>query len=146
MPDAKPDVQRHQRLAVRLPIRISTIDSELDPETGKRYYRASDEICQNVSRGGAFVMTREPVRPGSRVLLELELPGEESIQTIGRVAWSRVQLTSDEAETHCGIGVEFLGSSPEHLSALERYINRATRRSRASGAEPVTAVPRPGGP
>jgi uncharacterized protein (TIGR02266 family) len=146
MPDAKPDVQRHQRLAVRLPIRVSTIDSELDPETGKAYYRASDEVCQNVSRGGAFVMTREPVKPGSRVLLELELPGEESMQAIGRVAWSRVQLTSDDAETRCGIGVEFLGGSPEQLSALERYINRATRRSRTPGVEPVTAIPRPVGP
>jgi Tfp pilus assembly protein PilZ len=131
--------QRHQRVNVQLPVRISTIDAEIDRETGKPYFRTSEETCANVSRGGAFVATPEPVAPGRRVLLEIDLPSGDSIQTIARVAWSRVQLAEGGTDEKVGIGVEFLGGSPEHLAALERYVSRTARASR----RPLQDVPRP---
>lgn len=143
MPDAsvsEPSTQKHRRVDVRLPVRISTIDSEKDPHSGRAYFRSSDEVCRNVSRGGVFVITEEPMRPGSRILLELELPGGASVQTIGRVAWSRARLAVREVETQSGIGVEFLGGTPEHLSALERYLSSALRRSRPAAADSATAA------
>lgn len=134
--------QRHQRLSVRLPIRISTIDSEIDPSTGKSYFRTSEEICHNVSRGGVFVETPEPVTPGRRLLLELEIPDGPKVQTIGRVAWSRTETSNSASAPESGIGIEFLGGSPQHLSALERYISRlAPRPARATGDTPGPTLP-----
>ena len=65
--------QRHRRASVRLTVRISTIDPEIDEETGKPYFRTSEELCQNLSRGGAFLMTDETLSPGRRLLVELVL-------------------------------------------------------------------------
>lgn len=147
--------QRHRRVAVALPVRISTIDAEIDRETGKPFFRSSEETCANVSRGGAFVATADPVAPGRRILLEIDLPSGESVQTIGRVAWSQTQLAeahSDErgdehsdnrGDATVGIGVEFLGGSPEHLSALERYVIRAVRSARRP--LPAATQPQPTG-
>ena len=126
--------QRYQRVSVQLPVRISTIDAELDRETGEPYFRSSEETCANVSRGGAFVATPEPVAPGRRLLIELELPSGESVQTIARVAWSKTQLAESDGDASGGIGVEFLGGSPEHLAALDRYVSRVARTSRRAVA------------
>jgi hypothetical protein len=143
MPEATPhkqNTQKFRRLNVRLAARISTLDSERDPQTGRPYFRSSNEICQNVSRGGAFVMTEEPVRPGSRLLVEFDLPGGDIVQTIARVAWSRARLSMHETESQSGVGIEFLGGAPEHLSALERYISTALHRTRPAITDaPVAA-------
>jgi Tfp pilus assembly protein PilZ len=143
MPDAAAqpqNTQKHRRLNVRLPARISTIDSERDPQSGRTCFRTSDETCHNVSRGGAFVMTEEPVRPGSRLLVELELPSGDSVQTIARVAWSRARLSMQDVESQSGVGIEFLGGAPEQLSALDRYLSSALRRTRpAVGEAPLAS-------
>ncbi len=120
--------QRHRRMTVHLPVRISTIDPEIDRVTGKPYFRSSDETCHNVSRGGVFVRSPEPVSPGRRLLVELDIPDGPKVQTIGRVAWSRAQLSGSAGESESGFGIEFLGGSPQHLSALERYISRTVQR------------------
>ncbi|HKX45359.1 MAG TPA: PilZ domain-containing protein, partial [Planctomycetota bacterium] len=96
-------------------MRISTIDAETDPETGKPYFLHAAEVCENLSRGGLFVLTHEAVRPGSRLLVELELPGSGEVQAIGRVAWSRAVPAASGVEQRPGIGIEFLGGSTEGL-------------------------------
>ena len=60
--------------SAKLEIRISTIEPERDPWTGRPFFRASQETCGNVSRGGAFVRTGEAYTPGRRLLVELRLP------------------------------------------------------------------------
>ena len=120
--------RRHPRIDVRMEIRISTIDPELDPGTGKPYFRTSEETCANVSRGGAFVLTHDPVEPGRRLLIEMTIPGGPNLQAIGRVAWSRAEITPS-GERCSGIGVEFLGGSSEQLGALDDYITHVGRRS-----------------
>ena len=121
------------RLSVRMRVKISTIDPEIDPWTGKTFFRTSEETCGNVSRGGAFVLTDEIVAPGRRLLLELEVPGGESVQTIGRVAWSRTSLSAGEpagSANGAGIGVEFLGGPRDQRLRLERFLARSARRRR----------------
>ena len=116
--------RRHRRVDARLPVRISTLEPERDPWTGRPFFRASQETCANVSRGGAFVRTAEPLTPGRRVLLEFELPDGHALEAIGRVAWTRRVLAPLERDSEAGIGIEFLGGPSDHFSVLEDWIEK----------------------
>jgi Tfp pilus assembly protein PilZ len=124
MSDQTPSQRRYRRVHASLPVRVATIESEKDPYTGRPFFRALQETCANVSRGGAFVKTNEPLAPGRRVLLELSLPSGAQVETVGRVAWTKRVITPDGSEADSGIGIEFLGGASEHFSALEQFLNR----------------------
>ena len=127
--------QRSKRASVRVPIRISTIDPQLDPETGKLYFYTSQEVSANISRGGAFVATPDPIDPGRRVLVEIDIPNGSNIQTIGRVVWKRIDPLNKETHParRTGFGIQFTGGRPDLLNELDRFINLALpRRSKAS--------------
>ena len=85
--------------------------------TGRPFFWMSDEFCRDVSRGGAFVITHEPVSPGRRLLLEFELPSGKMVQAVGRVAWSRVRLATEDDDVHAGIGVE-VGGRPLEVNRV----------------------------
>ena len=123
MSENRSNQRRHKRIAVNMPVRISTIDAETDPRTGRPYFRATREYCANLSRGGAFIRTSDPLSPGRRVLVEIHLPESEPVEAIGRVAWSKTVLTSSGSPEDSGVGVEFLGSSGERLTALANYLH-----------------------
>lgn len=131
--------RRHRRIASTMPVRISTIEPERDPWTGRPFFRASQETCANVSRGGAYVQTAEPLSPGRRILLEITLPDGNPIEAIGRIAWSKRVLTPRERDVQAGIGIEFLGGAAEHFAALESYIDKLVESGAAEDAEPVFA-------
>jgi Tfp pilus assembly protein PilZ len=124
MSDQTPSQRRYRRVHASLPVRVATIESENDPYTGRPFFRALQETCANVSRGGAFVKTNEPLAPGRRVLLELSLPSGAQVEAVGRVAWTKRVITPDGSEADSGIGIEFLGGASEHFSALEQFLNR----------------------
>ena len=127
MSDQTPSQRRYRRVHATLPVRVSTIESEQDPFTGRPFFRALQETCANVSRGGAFVRTNEPLAPGRRVLLELSLPSGAQVETVGRVAWTKRVITPDGSEADSGIGIEFLGGASEHFSALEQFLTREAK-------------------
>ena len=118
--------RRHRRITATIPVRISTIEPERDPWTGRPFFRAAQEHCANLSRGGAFVQTREPIAPGRRVIVELDLPNGNRLEAIGRVAWSKTVMAPGQSRGEGiddgGIGVEFLGGAANHFSQLEDYI------------------------
>lgn len=123
--DVSDDKRRqHDRVDAHVPVRISTIEPDTDPLTGKTYFRASHEYCANLSRGGAFVRTVEPIDPGRRVLVELSLPGGAQVEAIGRVAWTKRVLGESEADS--GIGIEFLGTAADQLAALEDFVKHSS--------------------
>ncbi len=99
--------QRHRRSKVRLTVHIASVDAESDPETGKPYFRSSSESCRDISRGGAFIETEEPVDAGRRLLVDLEIPGGGRVETLGRVTWSRRALTDAGRDGTSGFGIEF---------------------------------------
>ena len=123
MSESKSRQRRHRRIAVHMPVRISTIDPETDPRTGRPYFRATREYCANLSRGGAFIRTSDPLSPGRRVLVEIQVPEGKPVEAIGRVAWSKTVLKTSGDPEGSGVGVEFLGSSGEQLSALADYLD-----------------------
>ena len=109
--------RRHPRVAVDTPIRLSTLDPETDPWTGRPFFRACEERSANLSRGGVLVQTREPLAPGRRVLIEMTLPDVGAFEAIARVAWTR-----QRAGDAFGLGFEFLGGAPDHRARLERFL------------------------
>jgi uncharacterized protein (TIGR02266 family) len=115
------DRRRDERASVSVPIRISTIDAETDPWTGRPFFRASREVCGNVSRGGLFVHMPDPLSPGRRVLLEVELPGDDPFEAMGRVAWRR-SACGERRDTDLGVGIEFQRTAPEQAARLERFL------------------------
>jgi Tfp pilus assembly protein PilZ len=116
--------RRHPRVEARLEVRISTIEPERDPWTGRPFFRASQETCANVSRGGAFVRTGESFTPGRRLLVELQLPDGSPLEAIGRVAWTRRVVGGHSTDEGVGVGVEFIGGSPEQLRRLEHLVEK----------------------
>jgi Tfp pilus assembly protein PilZ len=115
--------RRHDRVKAGIEVRISTIEPERDPWTGRPFFRSMQETCENVSRGGAFVRTSEPLDPGRRVLIEIRLPTGRPLEAIGRVAWVKRTLPKDQKEAKSGFGVEFLGGASEQFDALEAYLS-----------------------
>jgi hypothetical protein len=120
--------RRHRRVSTALPVRVSTIEADRDPWTGRPFFRSSQETCANLSRGGAFVRTGELLEPGRRVLLEISLPNGSQVEAIGRVAWTKRTLERRGAELDTGIGVEFLGGASSALSALADFVTRDDSR------------------
>ena len=136
--------RRHRRIPTAMRVRISTIEPERDPWTGRPFFRASEETCANVSRGGAFVHTAEPLAPGRRLLLELKLPNNTSLEAIGRVAWTRRVMTPREESPDGGIGVEVLGAASRQLLALQDFIDSAGElSSTASGTSDEADTQKP---
>jgi Tfp pilus assembly protein PilZ len=121
--------RRHERVATDVTVRISTIEPERDPWTGRPFFRATQETCANVSRGGAFVKTNEPLTPGRRLLVEVHLPNTRPIETIGRVAWTKRITTPHPGADESGIGIEFIGGASDQFAALEGYIETQQLRS-----------------
>ena len=141
MPDASPPPSEHQHRAdaradVVLHARISTVSPQTDPSTGRVYFRSSDETCENVSRGGAFVMTMEPIREGQQLLIEIDLPDGHEVSTLGRVCWSRAKLPSQSDPRHPGFGVEFLSGSRKNYDRFEAYVEQVIQKANAAGSGP----------
>ena len=129
--------RRHRRVSVHVPVRVSTIDPETDPRTGRPYFRDTREYVANLSRGGAFIETDDPPSPGHRVLVQIHVPEAEPIETVGRVAWSRKVLTRETGDEGAGAGVEFLAEE----SLLERIGRAAGPARRGVARELKTGCP-----
>lgn len=124
--DTRERDRQHGRIPASFPVRISTIEPDTDPWTGKPYFRASQEECENLSRGGAFVRTADLIDPGKRVLLELQLPNGSQVEAVGRVAWTKRVISPEGDSPQSGVGVEFLGGASDQLAAIEAFLRRAT--------------------
>ncbi len=60
------------------------------------------------------------------MLLQIHLPGGESVEAVGRVAWrKRVLGEPGGPAADAGAGIEFVASTHEARSALARYLARA---------------------
>lgn len=79
---AKTSEQLYPRVSASVEVRVSTIDPEIDPNTGKYFFRSAEETTANLSTGGAFVRSWEPLEAGRRVLVEFSLPNGDRLQLI----------------------------------------------------------------
>jgi Tfp pilus assembly protein PilZ len=78
----------------------------------------------NVSSGGLFINTEEPIRAGTRMVVRFELPSNKHrVIAVSRVAYVRKGL---------GLGVEFVGLDDEDREEIETYIASLKAASRVS--------------
>ncbi|MEN8159606.1 MAG: PilZ domain-containing protein [Myxococcota bacterium] len=122
MPNSE-STRRHQRVPLRVPVDVSTIDPELDPRTGRPYFRSCQEHCGNLSTGGMFIHTAEPPTPGRRLLVRFHTPDGLAVETLARVAWRGRSPGPGPSEK--GVGVEFIEASAATRAALERIVERS---------------------
>lgn len=114
--------RRFERVELRARVQLTSIDPERDPETGVPTLWESDELCETLSVGGAFIRTADPPAKGRRILLQIHLPSGESVETTGRVAWTRVPLGGARES---GVGIEFVPTDGETRGTLERFLSQA---------------------
>jgi len=85
------------------------------------------EFSYDVSEGGVFVETNSPLAPGTSLELEFTLPEvSEPIKANGR---SIRAVTPDKAPKGRtpGMGIQFLGISPEDTGKIRDYIEKTAK-------------------
>jgi molecular chaperone DnaK len=102
--------RRDQRIPAELRVRLAFGSMDAFVE---RY-------ALNVSRGGIFVRTRDPLPPGTTVDLEVTLDsGDKVIAGKGVVRWTTPPSGPGEADRVPGMGIKFLELSRESRALVE---------------------------
>jgi uncharacterized protein (TIGR02266 family) len=128
------DDQADRRVPTAVAVRVTTVDAEIDPDSGTRFFRSVEETTANLSQGGAFVHSWEPLEPGRRVVLALDLDSGDELQLAARVVWTRRRLrgrTARDLEPP-GFGLEFVDTSARERRTLDRLLQV---RAQTSGDE-----------
>ena len=101
-----------RRLSVRFAL---ADDDDLAPEALEATEAA---FTVNIGVGGAFVVTEDPLPPGSRLVLHFTVPPvNRRVAIHGEVRWI---ADGEEDELH-GMGVKFHGLAGDELRALNEY-------------------------
>jgi uncharacterized protein (TIGR02266 family) len=104
--------RKHRRFAVQIPVDCST-----------RGMFMSNHVS-NLSRGGLFLPTSEPIPIDTEVDLTFVLPDDhEVIEARGRVVWS-YDIRKGSMRVVPGAGIKFIGMSADNQSRLEKYLER----------------------
>jgi uncharacterized protein (TIGR02266 family) len=77
-------------------------------------------LSLDVSTGGVFVATYQPLEPGTPVRLFFVLPEGQSVEVAGVVRWTRLS----GGDTPPGMGVAFDEVTDEAQQAIERFCSQ----------------------
>ena len=81
------------------------------------------DFMKNISRGGTFIPTKNPLPPGTRFLFRLSVPGgTEPLQVGGEV----VGVVAGEA---AGMDIRFVWADAEEFGAFQRAVERLMAES-----------------
>ena len=81
------------------------------------------EYAENISAGGVFVQTEQPMELDSIVTVSLRLPGNEvPVEAKGVIVHRLTKAEAAKVGKHAGIGVQFLDSSDEFREAIDKAI------------------------
>jgi uncharacterized protein (TIGR02266 family) len=111
-------IQRTREAAVHMkdkrkhPRTPKKLKSEVHSPEGFTFSTSAD-----LSSGGIFISTPEPVRKGSSVELRIYIPGEEPLTLSGVVRWTR---DTDNDAHRTGMGIEFKRLGEREVQALKR--------------------------
>jgi|WetSurMetagenome_2_1015567.scaffolds.fasta_scaffold319504_2 type IV pilus assembly protein PilZ len=79
----------------------------------------------NISRGGLFIASEQPLPISTQVRLKLSLGDSVTIEAQGRVIWN-YDIRKGSSKVIPGTGIKFLDLSPEHAAHLESYLSGLT--------------------
>lgn len=101
-------------------------DSRVEATIEVRYKSVKDfliEYSRNISRGGIFLTTPEPLPEGSKLRLVFYLPdSSKEINIIGKVIHSLTREKAMLRGQEPGMGIEFIDFSPSSKREISQYI------------------------
>ena len=107
----------HQRFRVTIPVDCST-----------QHVFISNHVS-NISKGGLFIRSEQPLPLNAEVSLVLRLPATgKCIRATGRVVWN-YDMLKGTSRIVPGSGIRFIDMSPRDRAALEAYLERLSARS-----------------
>jgi uncharacterized protein (TIGR02266 family) len=81
------------------------------------------DYVQNISRGGIFVPTNNPLPQGTCLQISFSLPyWDRLIETEGLVVHS-VRSDPEKGAQPSGMGIQFQALSEDNLELLDKYVN-----------------------
>ncbi|HMG34839.1 MAG TPA: PilZ domain-containing protein [Blastocatellia bacterium] len=106
----KSSAQLERRRFERAPINAQVEYELTNSSSGPSRVRRN---MANISTGGMFITTEEPIRAGTRMVIRFELPNRHRVIAVSRVCYVRKGT---------GLGVEFLSLDDEDREEIESYI------------------------
>ncbi len=106
------DTRKDQRAPVSLKVRFksATVDEFIE------------QYCRDVSRGGIFIKSSQPMPMGTLLKFQLQLKDESSlIKGVGRVVWIRAEDDAS-AEGPAGMGIKFIKMDSDSRSVVDRIV------------------------
>ena len=81
----------------------------------------------NLSVGGLFVKTDEPMKPGERLSLKIFLPDkDDALEVVGEVIWStKEEKVTPDKTFPPGMGVKFLNLSTEEIKRIISVLSQS---------------------
>jgi uncharacterized protein (TIGR02266 family) len=98
--------RRFERAPISAQVEFELTNSSSGPSRVRKH-------MGNISIGGLFIKTEEPIRAGTRMVVRFELPNKHRVIAVSRVAYVRKGL---------GLGVEFLSLDDEDREEIQTYI------------------------
>ena len=113
---SKKSTQIEQRVETRIPIRVRVEYTSMADFI--------DDYTSNISLGGMFVHSANPLAIGTRFKLRFRLPGREKpIETYAFVRW--VADEKQAGKEHCGMGIQFDDLRPSDQRFIENWLNHS---------------------
>jgi uncharacterized protein (TIGR02266 family) len=106
------DTRKDKRAPVSLKVRFksATVDEFIE------------QYSRDVSRGGIFIKSSQPMVVGTLLKFQLQLKDESSlIKGVGRVVWTRAEEDAT-SEQPAGMGIKFIKMDAESRTTVERVI------------------------
>ncbi|MGL4369877.1 MAG: PilZ domain-containing protein [Spirochaetota bacterium] len=74
---------------------------------------------QDISAGGLFITTPDPIEPGTELDLTLKLPSGEKIDVKGIVRWTKDE---DKSGSRAGMGIEFISMKEADAEKIKKCL------------------------
>jgi uncharacterized protein (TIGR02266 family) len=101
------DKRKHSRIQKKVKSEVA----------GKDHLSYSSSL--DLSAGGMFISTPDPVAPGSEIDLSIKLSDGEIISLKGIVRWTKDE---DSDESRAGMGIEFTNLTPEAETKIRTHL------------------------
>jgi hypothetical protein len=114
-PESEPKTQRYERVRAKLHVRVGAGGTNLE------------SIAENISEGGMYVNTNDPIKPGTRVLVQIEFP-DRLVLHRGEVMWAIHVPEHLRDSMICGMGIGFIDPEPGWPEFFRRWRASAAPR------------------
>jgi uncharacterized protein (TIGR02266 family) len=86
-------------------------------------------FTKNLSKGGASILTPDPMELGDEFFMKLHMPdGGEPVEVACKVVWTN-RYGKETEDMRRGMGIKFLGLQPEVQKRIEEYIQSQQNRN-----------------